>query len=36
MSQSDKYPAESGRRRFVKGVVGGAAFRGSVRWGRRR
>ncbi|WP_123620358.1 ubiquinol-cytochrome c reductase iron-sulfur subunit [Halorubrum sp. CSM-61] len=28
MSQSDKYPAESGRRRFVKGVVGGAALAG--------
>ncbi|ACM57886.1 Rieske 2Fe-2S domain-containing protein [Halorubrum lacusprofundi] len=28
MSQSDKYPAESGRRRFVKGVVGGAALSG--------
>ena len=28
MSKSDKYPAESGRRRFVKGVVGGAALAG--------
>ena len=28
MSESDKYPAESGRRRFVKGVVGGAALAG--------
>ncbi|WP_049983538.1 cytochrome b [Halorubrum sp. BV1] len=28
MSQSDKYPAESGRRRFIKGVVGGAALAG--------
>ena len=28
MSDSDKYPAESGRRRFVKGVVGGAALAG--------
>ncbi|MGM0590102.1 MAG: ubiquinol-cytochrome c reductase iron-sulfur subunit [Halobacteriota archaeon] len=29
MSQSDdKYPADSGRRRFVKGVVGGAALAG--------
>ena len=28
MSTSDKYPAESGRRRFVKGVVGGAALAG--------
>ncbi|MFA9517573.1 ubiquinol-cytochrome c reductase iron-sulfur subunit [Halopenitus sp. H-Gu1] len=26
MSEDDKYPAESGRRRFVKGVVGGAAL----------
>ncbi|WP_224334154.1 ubiquinol-cytochrome c reductase iron-sulfur subunit [Haloprofundus halobius] len=28
MSDSDKYPAESGRRRFVKGVVGGATLAG--------
>ncbi|WP_424006340.1 ubiquinol-cytochrome c reductase iron-sulfur subunit [Haloferax denitrificans] len=28
MSDSDKYPADSGRRRFVKGVVGGAALAG--------
>ena len=28
MSEDDKYPAESGRRRFVKGVVGGAALAG--------
>ncbi len=28
MSADDKYPAESGRRRFVKGVVGGAALAG--------
>jgi Rieske Fe-S protein len=28
MSASDKYPSESGRRRFVKGVVGGAALAG--------
>ena len=28
MSESDKYPEESGRRRFVKGVVGGAALAG--------
>ncbi|QCJ46134.1 MULTISPECIES: ubiquinol-cytochrome c reductase iron-sulfur subunit [Haloprofundus] len=28
MSESDKYPAESGRRRFVKGVVGGATLAG--------
>jgi Rieske Fe-S protein len=28
MSESDKYPDESGRRRFVKGVVGGAALAG--------
>ena len=28
MSKSDKYPADSGRRRFVKGVVGGAALAG--------
>ncbi|MBP1922356.1 Rieske Fe-S protein [Halorubrum alkaliphilum] len=28
MSMSDKYPAESGRRRFVKGVVGGATLAG--------
>ncbi|MFB6108276.1 MAG: ubiquinol-cytochrome c reductase iron-sulfur subunit [Haloplanus sp.] len=28
MSQSDKYPEDSGRRRFVKGVVGGAALAG--------
>ncbi|MFB6092331.1 MAG: ubiquinol-cytochrome c reductase iron-sulfur subunit [Haloquadratum sp.] len=28
MSESDKYPADSGRRRFVKGVVGGAALAG--------
>ncbi|MFD1686611.1 ubiquinol-cytochrome c reductase iron-sulfur subunit [Halobellus litoreus] len=28
MSERDKYPAESGRRRFVKGVVGGAALAG--------
>jgi len=28
MGKSDKYPAESGRRRFVKGVVGGAALAG--------
>lgn len=28
MSESDKYPAESDRRRFVKGVVGGAALAG--------
>jgi Rieske Fe-S protein len=26
MSDSDKYPADSGRRRFVKGVVGGSAL----------
>ena len=26
MSESDKYPEDSGRRRFVKGVVGGAAL----------
>jgi len=28
MSESDKYPEESGRRRFVKGVVGSAALAG--------
>ncbi|XVH32376.1 ubiquinol-cytochrome c reductase iron-sulfur subunit [Haloferacaceae archaeon DSL9] len=28
MSVDDKYPAESGRRRFVKGVVGGATLAG--------
>jgi len=28
MSAEDKYPAESGRRRFVKGVVGGATLAG--------
>ena len=28
MSMSDKYPTESGRRRFVKGVVGGATLAG--------
>ncbi|ELZ78423.1 menaquinol--cytochrome-c reductase [Haloferax larsenii JCM 13917] len=28
MSDSDKYPDDSGRRRFVKGVVGGAALAG--------
>ncbi|WP_410766960.1 ubiquinol-cytochrome c reductase iron-sulfur subunit [Haloferax sp. DFSO60] len=28
MSDSDKYPSDSGRRRFVKGVVGGAALAG--------
>ncbi|GAB3412524.1 ubiquinol-cytochrome c reductase iron-sulfur subunit [Haloparvum alkalitolerans] len=28
MSEDDKYPAESGRRRFVKGVVGGGALAG--------
>jgi Rieske Fe-S protein len=28
MSESDKYPEDSGRRRFVKGVVGGAALAG--------
>ncbi|MES3162032.1 MAG: ubiquinol-cytochrome c reductase iron-sulfur subunit [Halorubrum sp.] len=28
MSTSDKYPSESGRRRFVKGVVGGATLAG--------
>ncbi|WP_144903736.1 ubiquinol-cytochrome c reductase iron-sulfur subunit [Halobellus captivus] len=28
MSERDKYPAESGRRRFVKGVVGGATLAG--------
>jgi len=28
MSADDKYPEESGRRRFVKGVVGGAALAG--------
>ncbi|MFC6989371.1 ubiquinol-cytochrome c reductase iron-sulfur subunit [Haloplanus sp. GCM10025708] len=28
MSEDDKYPEESGRRRFVKGVVGGAALAG--------
>jgi Rieske Fe-S protein len=28
MSERDKYPADSGRRRFVKGVVGGAALAG--------
>ena len=28
MSDDDKYPAESGRRRFVKGVVGGGALAG--------
>jgi Rieske [2Fe-2S] domain. len=28
MSDEDKYPSESGRRRFVKGVVGGAALAG--------
>lgn len=28
MSTEDKYPEESGRRRFVKGVVGGAALAG--------
>jgi Rieske Fe-S protein len=28
MSERDKYPAQSGRRRFVKGVVGGAALAG--------
>lgn len=28
MSADDKYPAESGRRRFVKGVVGGGALAG--------
>ncbi len=28
MSMSDKYPSESGRRRFVKGVVGGATLAG--------
>jgi Rieske Fe-S protein len=28
MSKFDKYPAESGRRRFVKGVVGGGALAG--------
>ena len=28
MSTSDKYPTESGRRRFVKGVVGGATLAG--------
>ncbi len=28
MSKSDKYPSESGRRRFVKGVVGGATLAG--------
>ena len=28
MSADDKYPGESGRRRFVKGVVGGAALAG--------
>jgi Rieske Fe-S protein len=28
MSDSDKYPEDSGRRRFVKGVVGGAALAG--------
>ncbi|EJN58540.1 hypothetical protein SAMN04487950_0908 [Halogranum rubrum] len=28
MSNDDKYPTESGRRRFVKGVVGGAALAG--------
>lgn len=28
MTEDDKYPAESGRRRFVKGVVGGAALAG--------
>ncbi|ELZ94056.1 menaquinol--cytochrome-c reductase [Haloferax mucosum ATCC BAA-1512] len=28
MSDSDKYPADSGRRRFVKGVVGGATLAG--------
>ncbi len=28
-ADEDKYPAESGRRRFVKGVVGGAALAGA-------
>ena len=28
MSEDDKYPPESGRRRFVKGVVGGGALAG--------
>lgn len=28
MTEDDKYPAESGRRRFVKGVVGGATLAG--------
>ncbi|SFG47186.1 hypothetical protein SAMN04488063_2158 [Halopelagius inordinatus] len=28
MSESDKYPEDSGRRRFVKGVVGGATLAG--------
>ena len=28
MTEEDKYPSESGRRRFVKGVVGGAALSG--------
>ncbi|WP_101294384.1 cytochrome B [Halegenticoccus soli] len=28
MSESDKYPTDSGRRRFVKGVVGGATLVG--------
>ncbi|WP_129112998.1 ubiquinol-cytochrome c reductase iron-sulfur subunit [Halegenticoccus tardaugens] len=29
MSESDKYPMDSGRRRFVKGVVGGATLVGA-------
>jgi len=33
MSADDKYPAESGRRRFVKGVVGGAALAGTAAAG---